>query len=539
MTRFDTSNAHDHQALTSLDEDQFRAASTVDGPVRIIAGAGAGKTRTITHRIAYACSIGAWKPEETLAVTFSVKAAQEMKTRLASLGVSEAVHVATFHSAALSQIHAAWYELSDNPFPDIVEDSRTLLAAALKRAGHAMDVDPIHMRDILAEISWMKVSLIAPSDYVRVCAALHRLPPAELDSDGMASIATAFEAEKSSRNQIDFNDILLIACAIIERNPEVATTIRSHTKHVTVDEYQDVSPLQHRLLQLWMGDSTSVCVVGDAAQTIYSFAGASSYYLRHFDQEFGPLSADVQLNTDYRSTPQIVNYANMVLSGSPEREAYLTLQSPKDSGKRVNTVVFPDDMSEARAIAQRIKRMMHSGHDIASVAILTRVNAQQRLVCAALAEQHIRYQIRTDSGWQSSSVAVPAHEPHTLDNLKHQSSSQTQSHSQTNTEVDAAELQDVEALRAKRLKVSMQTVTVSTIHAAKGLEFSHVFIVGCSEGLIPFGGAQHDNLEEERRLMYVAITRAQDVLTLSFARTAHPGGHLGRKASRFLLRSRN
>lgn len=509
-------NPHDSEILKSLDDDQFAAASTVEGPVRIIAGAGAGKTRTITHRIAYACSIGAWNPSETLAVTFSVKAAEEMKTRLMSLGASEAIQTATFHAAALAQIRNVWYELSDAPFPQIIQDPRALLAVALKRVSGTDDIDAMQMRDLLAEIAWMKVSLIAPQDYERVCSALHRVPPADLDPQAMAAVMSAFEQEKSSRNQIDFNDMLLIDCNIIERHPEAAESIRKRTKHVTVDEYQDVSPLQHRLLQLWMGKGKSVCVVGDAAQTIYSFAGASSYYLRHFAEEFGPLAADVELNTDYRSTPQIVNYANMVLSKSPESATYLSLKSPRKQGKRVNTVVFPDDSSEVGAIAQRISRMMKADKDIGSIAILTRVNAQQRAVCAALGERNIRYQVRTDSGWQSS----------TVDSGKAQDLSRA---------LKGASADGEEAQAARN---ALRTVTVSTIHAAKGLEFSHVFIIGCSEGLIPFGSGQDGNLEEERRLMYVGITRAEDVLTLSFARSARGNGYTERKPSRFLLRSR-
>ncbi|MFT8357183.1 MAG: ATP-dependent helicase [Bifidobacterium aquikefiri] len=518
MTTLHAENPRDNEILKSLDDDQYAAASTIEGPVRITAGAGAGKTRTITHRMAYACSIGAWNPGETMAVTFSVKAAEEMKTRLMRLGASEAIQAATFHSAALSQVRTAWYELSDAPFPQIIEDPRALLAVALKRVSGTDDIEAMHMRDILAEIGWMKVSLIAPDDYVRVCSALHRVPPADLDPQSMAAVMSAFEQEKSSRNQIDFNDILLIDCNIIERHPEVAESIRKRTKHVTVDEYQDVSPLQHRLLQLWMGKGRSICVVGDAAQTIYSFAGASSYYLRHFAEEFGPLAADVELNTDYRSTPQIVNYANMVLSRSPDSETYLTLQSPREQGKRVNTVVFPDDTSEVGAIAQRISRMLKADRDMGSIAILTRVNAQQRAVCAALGERKIRYQVRTDSGWQSS--RIDSAQAEALSRVQDQDASQT----------------DEE--RSRAAKNALRTVTVSTIHAAKGLEFSHVFIIGCSEGLIPFGSGQNGSLEEERRLMYVGITRAEDVLTLSFAKTARGNGYTERKPSRFLLRGR-
>ena len=319
--------------LEGLDERQRTAATTLQGPVRIIAGAGAGKTRTVTRRIAYACATGAWKPERVLAVTFSVKAAAEMRARLGQLGVgggtgrsglgagTAGVTAATFHSAALHQLNSVWADICEAPFPHVIEDQRDVVSRAIIRATARTDADPLTVRDVLAEINWAKISLVAVEDYARACAIAHRQPPAGLDTARFADVYSAYEQEKTSRGEIDFDDILLLVCHIMDGFPEAAAQIRSTIGWLTVDEYQDVSPLQHRLLTLWLGGggpdgksamNRNVCVVGDPAQTIYSFAGASSWDLLRFADEFGPLAADVNLNTDYRSTPEVVNLANRV-----------------------------------------------------------------------------------------------------------------------------------------------------------------------------------------------------------------------------------
>ena len=341
--------------LEGLDERQRTAATTLQGPVRIIAGAGAGKTRTVTRRIAYACATGAWKPERVLAVTFSVKAAAEMRARLGQLGVgggtgrsgsgagTAGVTAATFHSAALHQLNSVWADICEAPFPHVIEDQRDVVSRAIIRATARTDADPLTVRDVLAEINWAKISLVAVEDYARACAIAHRQPPAGLDTARFADVYSAYEQEKTSRGEIDFDDILLLVCHIMDGFPEAAAQIRSTIGWLTVDEYQDVSPLQHRLLTLWLGGggpdgksamNRNVCVVGDPAQTIYSFAGASSWDLLRFADEFGPLAADVNLNTDYRSTPEVVNLANRVLAAAPNREDYLKLVSARESGPR-------------------------------------------------------------------------------------------------------------------------------------------------------------------------------------------------------------
>lgn len=513
------------EILEGLDERQRRAATTLNGPVRIIAGAGAGKTRTVTRRIAYACATGAWNPDRVLAVTFSVKAAAEMRARLDQLGVGgtaghgRGVTAATFHSAALNQLNSVWVDVCEAPFPHLIDDQRDAVSRAITRVTARSDADPIAIRDALADINWAKTSLVAVEDYVRVCVLTHHQPPAGFDPAGFAQVYAAYEQEKTARGEIDFDDILLLVCHIMDDFPEAAAHIRSAIGWLTVDEYQDISPLQHRLLMLWLGGgghsggtvmNRNVCVVGDPAQTIYSFAGASSWDLLRFADEFGPLAADVDLNTDYRSTPQIVGLANRVLAAAPNREDYLKLTSAREPGARVNRTVYETDAEQAGGVAARIARLVASGAKPSECAILTRINAQQPAFGAALRAAGLKFRVRKDAGWQSSTVADDA--------------------------ASKRALLEAMGLNAAGLQQADDPgVTISTIHAAKGLEFNHVFLVGCSEGLLPYGSPEPgDALEEERRLMYVGITRAQDSLHVSYARTQDGYGAQQRRPSRFL-----
>lgn len=490
--------------LEGLDDAQRAAATALEGPVRIIAGAGAGKTRTVTRRIAYGCAKGQWDASRALAVTFSVKAADEMKQRLGALGVGDKVTAATFHSAALHQLRRVWYEVSEAPFPHVLEDTQEIMARALKRATGSDQFDGIARRNLLAEINWAKVSLVAPEDYQRVCAATHRIPPAELDPQRFADVYTAYEQEKTSRGEMDFNDILLLDCHVLEAFDEQAAQIRQSVGWLTVDEYQDVSPLQHRLMDLWLGDNRNVCVVGDPAQTIYSFAGASSYDLLNFAGEFGKLTADVNLNTDYRSTPQVVSTANRVLAGAPDRDQYLRLSSARDKneGMRVVKTAYESDEEEAQGVAKRIAQFIAEGAKPSDCAVLTRLNAQQQVVCKALKDQGIPYRTRHDASGQDTVLE----------------------------DDNASRREALEVLASRR----EPGVTISSIHAAKGLEFKHVFIIGCSEGLLPYGSpAPGEALEEERRLFYVAVTRAEDSLHLSYARSKDGTSTFSRAPSRF------
>lgn len=212
--------------LDGLDDAQRMAATAVRGPVRIIAGAGAGKTRTVTRRIAYACATKAWDPRATLAVTFSVKAAAEMRNRLSQLDVASDVKAATFHSAALHQLRRIWPDVCEGPMPFISRNPREIVEHSLRRVT-TQQVDDDTVRNLQAEINWCKISLIAPEDYERVCAAIHHQPPAGLEPSQFVDVYKAYETEKTNRNEIDFDDILLITCHLIESDEDVAANIRS------------------------------------------------------------------------------------------------------------------------------------------------------------------------------------------------------------------------------------------------------------------------------------------------------------------------
>ncbi|KFI91567.1 DNA helicase II [Bifidobacterium stellenboschense] len=487
----------------------------------------------MTRRIAHACATGAWDPSRTLAVTFSVKAAAEMRVRLASLGVGEQVTASTFHATALRQLRRVWTDVCDAPFPRLVEDARDVAARALHRVDAGVDEDDATVRAIRDEINWAKISLVAPDQVTRVAAVTGRCRPAGLEPERFADVYDAYEREKTARGAMDFDDILLMVCHVIEDFEEAAAAIRRSVGWLTVDEYQDVSPLQHRLMRLWLGDNRNVCVVGDPAQTIYSFAGASSYDLLAFADEFKPLAADVSLNTDYRSTPQIVSYANRILAASPVRHEYLKLVSAREGGRRIERTVYETDEEEARGVAMRIRRLVDQGVDPADCAILTRINAQQAVCCAALRHAGIGYRVKRDNGWASASPVADMDMAARLAMVEALRERDEAQESRAARESAGAGTSDAAA--ARRLAAKLGRVTVSTVHASKGLEFKHVFVIGCSEGLMPYGSPQPgDALEEERRLMYVAVTRAEDTLHVSYARTKEGLGSQSRRLSRFL-----
>lgn len=492
--------------LDGLDDAQRMAATAVRGPVRIIAGAGAGKTRTVTRRIAYACATKAWDPRATLAVTFSVKAAAEMRNRLSQLDVASDVKAATFHSAALHQLRRIWPDVCEGPMPFISRNPREIVEHSLRRVT-TQQVDDDTVRNLQAEINWCKISLIAPEDYERVCAAIHHQPPAGLEPSQFVDVYKAYETEKINRNEIDFDDILLITCHLIESDEDVAANIRSGITWLTVDEYQDVSPLQHLLMTRWLGSNRNICVVGDPAQTIYSFAGATSYYLEHFGKEFAPLTADIALNRDYRSVSPIVGYANRVLGGSAQRQDYIRLESGRGTGSRVMSRIYETDAAEAQAVARQISRILAQGGNASDCAVLTRVGGQQTLVAQALKQANIPYRLRRNMNWQSSALAGTARQ----------------------------ETAETSNAGVEQLGVEKGRVTISTIHAAKGLEYKHVFVIGLSEGLLPYKPQSDDgDVEEERRVLYVALTRAEDTLHLSFAKRSDSQTTYVRRLSRFL-----
>lgn len=558
--------------LEELDPEQRQVATRVRGPLAVLAGAGTGKTRAITYRLAYGAATDAFDPATVLAVTFTNRAAAEMRSRLRVLGVHQA-SARTFHSASLLQLRHFWPQVIGGYMPDVIEHKASLIAAACSRLG--VSVDRSAVRDIADEVEWAKVSMIGAQDYVDAINRALREPPAGLDASEMATLLDVYEDAKDERNVIDFEDVLLLMVGMMHEREDVARQVRARYRHFVVDEFQDVSALQFELLNQWLGDRHDVCVVGDVAQTIYSFAGADPRYLVTFAAHH-PGTHVVELRRDYRSTPQIVTIANRVLEApvgrySRKPDGVVRLQSQRESGPAVRFNVYRDDTDEAQNIVQRIRSLQDEGIALEDIAILYRTNSQSEAFEAALAAAGIGFSVRggqkfferdevrralvilrqmartasdatgeamvecvkgvvLDLGWTvqpPTTIGAVRQRWDSLDAL-------------VNLAYDRATLslqQFVDELferQEAQLAPATAEVTLSSLHAAKGLEWDAVFLVGVSEGLIPISLARgNEAVEEEKRLLYVGVTRAKTHLYVSYARS-RTGRSGNRKQSRFL-----
>jgi DNA helicase II / ATP-dependent DNA helicase PcrA len=558
------------QVLAALDPEQRQVAESQDGEraVVVLAGAGTGKTRAVTHRIAYGVLTGRTNPRHVLAVTFTAKAAGEMRLRLRALGVP-GVQARTFHSAALRQLRYFWPRAVGGRLPDIMPHKVGTVAQACASLG--LTVDKAALRDIASEIEWAKVSMILPEDYARVLRSRGRPTVDGFDASTVARVLARYEDLKSDAGLIDFEDVLILLSGVMEDRPDIAGEIRDQYRHFVVDEYQDVNPLQHRLLTLWLGGREDLCVVGDAAQTIYSFTGASPHHLLDFAAEHkGALT--VRLERNYRSTPQIVSAANALLaSARGRRDQHLTLVAQRDAGPKPDYVEYADDPSEAEGVADRIAQLLDEGEAPRDMAILFRTNGQSESYEQALSRRGIGYLVKGGDRFfdrpevrgaltalrAAAKVDVDDVQQAVRDVLSSQGWSATapegtgavrQRWESLNALVEVADtiaarpdagLQDVVAELAERAETqnapAVDGVTLASIHAAKGLEWDTVFVVGATEGLLPISFAKKDaEIEEERRLFYVAVTRARTRLQVSWSLARTAGARASRRASRFL-----
>ncbi|KQO03994.1 ATP-dependent DNA helicase [Arthrobacter sp. Leaf234] len=565
--------------LQGLDDEQRTVASTLNGPLCVLAGAGTGKTRAITHRIAYGVHTGVYKPQQVLAVTFTARAAAEMRTRLRDLGAG-GVQARTFHAAALRQLQYFWPQAVGGPLPALVDHKAQLIAESARRL--RLSTDRAAIRDVAAEIEWAKVSMLTPDAYT--AAAAGRAEPAGMDLITVSRIFSAYEDLKIDRNLIDFEDVLLTTVAILEEDEKVAATVRAQYRHFVVDEYQDVSPLQQRLLDLWLGERRELCVVGDASQTIYSFTGATSRHLLDFTKRYEGAQV-VRLVRDYRSTPQVVRAANTLLaarSSEADRRAVnttwsapLELVAQRPAGPEPVFTECSDDEAEAGECARRIGVLLDQGVKASEIAILYRTNGQSEAYEQALASAGIGYQLRggerffqrrevRDALLQLRAAArtqgdddVPQQVRDVLASLGYTSVAPQNSGAVREKWESLAALvgladelnrvrgpesftlqtfvAELEERAAAQHAPTVQGVTLASLHSAKGLEWDAVFLVGLSEGLMPISFADtQEAVDEERRLLYVGITRARVHVALSWSTSRSPGGRASRKPSRFL-----
>ena len=493
------------ELLDALDPDQRQVAEHLEGALCVLAGAGTGKTRAITYRIAYGVAVGAYQPTQVLAVTFTARAAGEMRSRLADLGVVGA-QARTFHSAALRQLTYFWPTAIGGRRPEIETFKGRLVGIAAHRLG--LSTDRALIRDLSAEVEWAKVTMTLPEDYAQQTAALRRDPPGGLEPATVAQVLAAYEEAKTERGVIDFEDVLLLMVGILLDREDIADQVRGQYKHFVVDEYQDVSPLQQRLLDLWLGRRRQLCVVGDVSQTIYSFTGATPDFLTGFASRYAG-ARTVRLSRDYRSTPQVVSLANRVLSRSrrgggalvlPAGAVELVAQRP--SGPAVRFESYDDDVAEAAGVVEHVGRLRSAGVPLSGIAVLYRTNSQSEAIEQALSDAGIGYLVRGGERF---------------------------------FERDEVKRAVVMLRAAAQNAPTVEGVTLSSLHAAKGLEWDAVLLVGASEGLLPISLAEGPAaIEEERRLLYVGVTRAREHLVVSCARARNPGGRASRRPSRFL-----
>ncbi|MCT1396527.1 ATP-dependent helicase [Microbacterium sp. p3-SID338] len=544
-------------ALDALDERQRAAASVLRGPVAVLAGAGTGKTRVITHRIAHGVDTGAYSPSRVMAVTFTAKAAGELRGRLRALGV-EGVAARTFHAAALAQLNFFWPTLAGAPAPSIIDNKVRLLG----QAADAIRLRPstATLRDIAAEIEWRKVSMVSIDRYAELGRPISGIDPTQL-----VELMRGYEALKDERHQLDFEDVLLACAGMLETEPRVAAAVHEQYRHFTVDEFQDVSPLQNRLLELWLGDRHDICVVGDASQTIYSFAGAEQRFLLEFERRH-PDATVIRLETNYRSQAPILTAANALMHGRP---GALELVPAREqfTAEPPTVTAYDTEAEEAAGIAAGVAARIAGGASPAEIAVLYRAHAQSAVLQQALAAEGIATSVLGGTRFfampevrqailalRAAAVApteqgfLPGvrrvlrelgltEEPPAAGGAQRDGWEARRAilrlAEEAGPETTLRSFSDELMARAKdQHEPTMRTVTLSTLHAAKGLEWPHVYLAGWAEGSLPISYATtFEAVDEERRLAYVGVTRAARTLELSWARTAGRGE---RAPSRFL-----
>lgn len=557
--------------LQDLDEDQRIAASAPRGPVCILAGAGTGKTRTITYRIAHLIDQGFVSPNRVLAVTFTSRAAGEMRHRLNLMGIG-GVQARTFHAAARKQLLYFWPQVAGNLPWRLLDNKFQLVGRAVR--GARLESQTEKVRDILGEIEWAKASLITPEQYPDRLGT--RTPPAPAEK--IAEVYQRYENMKATPEGmlLDFDDLLLHTAGALENSPAVAEEFRQQYRSFVVDEYQDVTPLQQRVLDAWLGDRDDLTVVGDANQTIYSFTGATPEFLLNFSRKY-PEATVVKLQRDYRSTPQVTALANTVIGQARGRVAgtRLELQGMRIAGPEPEFSAFDDEPTEAREVAGRILTLLKNGVQASEIAVLYRINAQSAVFEQALADAGIVYQVRGGEGFftrpeirQALSQLIRTSQrdvdesdlvrltqrtlvPLGLSSEEPSGAQERERWQSLNALVDlvkdlvkATPDLDLTGLLLKlrerqeaKHPPTVEGVTLASLHAAKGLEWDAVFLVGLVDSTLPISHAiksGDEAIEEERRLFYVGVTRAREHLHCSWALARQEGGRKSRKRSRFL-----
>jgi DNA helicase-2/ATP-dependent DNA helicase PcrA len=535
------------EVLEGLNDAQRAAVTSPGAPLCILAGAGSGKTRVLTRRIAWRVAQGDALPSHVLALTFTRKAAGELGSRLGALGIRDRMAAGTFHGVAYAQLRRRWADRDERP-PAILDSKVRILAGLLPRRGGDRAVQPA---DVAGEIEWARARMVGPDGYATAAERAGRRPP--LAPTELADVFERYEQAKRKRGVVDFEDLLEWCARAMEEDAEFASASRWRFRHLFVDEFQDVNPAQFRLLTAWLGDRLDLCVVGDPNQAIYSWNGADPTLLKRFPSRF-PTAEVVRLEDNYRSSPQVLGVAAAVLAGRA------VLRPNRPDGPCPQLLPYRSDDEEARGVARLARQAHRPGTPWSDIAVLARTNAQLPVLeramravqvpCrvagggAFLAQPEIRDALARlaaappGMGFTASlaDIAEPAGHEDTdgiggagprdsstaeerrlqllnLVELGREYAAMDQTAS-----ADGFRAWLVTTLGGEGREGTGDAVVLATFHRAKGLEWPTVVLAGLERGLVPIGRAADPAAEaEERRLLYVAVTRARERLFLTWA----------------------
>jgi DNA helicase-2/ATP-dependent DNA helicase PcrA len=530
--------------LDGLNEQQALAVTTVRGPVAILAGAGTGKTTTVTRRIAHQVRTGTFEASQILAVTFTEKAAGELKSRLRDLG-ADGVEARTFHAAALSQLGRLWERSTGEALPSLIGSKAPLIASLANALPPPYKFMP--RGELASEIEWAKNRMATPDTYLRALEDAGRTPP--IPQDLMLGIFQGYERRKERTGSIDFEDLLGLAVRLFDEHPDAIQDVRGRFAAFTVDEYQDVNPLQQALLDRWLGERDDLCVVGDDYQTIYSFTGASPMHLRTFPERF-PNATVITLEENHRSSQQVLTVANALAQHMEGFAKALHATSPDGPAPTARGLANED--AEVAFVLTEIGRLRRDGVPPEEIAVLVRINARTEPYEEAFAAAGIPYQVRDGSflrrpGPRAALAklkrppggGVGAAVGAVVDALGYAPAATHDSDEEATRQADLGRLLALAseyetaagpsgsvagfvAELAERFAPERQGrgVHLMTYHRAKGLEFDAVFLPRLLDGELPFRSKKATaDPEEERRLLYVGITRAKRHLYLSWPRS--------------------
>lgn len=456
-----------------MTDSQFDAVRSDTRHLRILAGAGTGKTRVLTHRIAYQINAIRIEPEHSLCLAFTNKAATEIKRRMGEMGEASLVETGTFHSIAYRQVKARWNDLGIRDEPDLVSNQGSYLSRILPKSFNNTE-----RNFILSEISWATARRISADDYISEAGNAERL-----DIIPFASVAEYFRKYselKRKENKIDFDDIIQLAIEFLAEDPNYAAARHWKFRDLFVDEFQDVNPLQFALLQAWLGPTSSLTVVGDPCQAIYSWNGADSRFLNDFEKYFHD-SQTITLKDNFRSSPEILALSSSIL---PTMESL----NPKMQSGRLPTIRAElNEYEEARSVASLVKELAIGNITLGDQAVLVRTHAQIPPIAEVFKDQDIKFRVASDDSESGAGAG------------------------------------------------SGDEVEILTLHAAKGLEWKIVHLCGVEEGFHPIAHANTElALGEERRLFFVGLTRAEEELHISWARNRSLGSKRSRKPSTYI-----